>query len=160
METLIIFGAKYLYLVVVAVAIIYILKQPREKQKRIILFAVVSLPLSYIVAKIGSWIYFDPRPFVVGNFTPLIPHVADNGFPSDHTLLTAAISSVIYSYNKKVGVLLWILTLAVGISRISAGIHHPIDILGSIIISILTTFVVYKIIRRLYSQIPANSKEA
>ena len=146
LDSLIIFGAKYLYIVVVAVAIIYILRQPREKQKRILLLAIISLPIAYIVAKIGSWLYFDPRPFVVGNFTPLVPHVADNGFPSDHTLLTSAIASVIYVFNKKIGVLLWILALIVGISRVSAGIHHPVDILGSIIISVLIVFVAHKFI--------------
>ena len=146
LDSLIIFGAKYLYIVVVAVAIIYILRQPREKQKRILILAIISLPIAYIVAKIGSWLYFDPRPFVVGNFTPLVPHVADNGFPSDHTLLTSAIASVIYVFNKKIGVLLWILALIVGISRVSAGIHHPVDILGSIIISVLIVFVAHKFI--------------
>ncbi len=146
LETLIIFGAKYLYIVVVAIAIIYILHEPREKQKRILLLAIISLPIAYIIAKIGSWLYFDPRPFVVGNFTPLIPHVADNGFPSDHTLLTSGLASVIYVSNKKIGVLLWILALIVGISRVSAGIHHPVDILGSIIISVLIVFVAHKFI--------------
>ncbi len=142
METIIIFSAKYLYLGVIAIAAGYTLLQPREKQKQIVLFAIISLPLAYIIAKLGSAFYYDPRPFVVGQFTPLIPHSPDNGFPSDHTLLTAAISSVLYAHSKKVGATLWMLTLAVGISRVAAGIHHPVDIIGSIVIAAAAAYAV------------------
>jgi|SRR3989344_760301 len=143
METIIIFSAKYLYLAVVAIAAGYTLLQPREKQKQIVLFAIISLPLAYIMAKIGSAFYYDPRPFVVGQFTPLIPHSADNGFPSDHTLLIAAISSVLYAHSKKVGAALWVLTLAVGTSRVAAGIHHPVDIVGSVVIAAAAAYAVH-----------------
>jgi undecaprenyl-diphosphatase len=148
LNTLIILCAKYLYIVVVLIGVVYIFLQPREKQKRVLLLAIITLPIAYIVAKIGSVLYFDPRPFVVGNFAPLVPHIADNGFPSDHTLLTSAIASVVYPYSRRIGIILWILALAVGISRIAAGIHHPIDIIGSIVISIVVTSIVYRFINR------------
>jgi undecaprenyl-diphosphatase len=146
LNTLIIIGAKYLYIASIVVAIIYVLREPRKEQKRILILTIVSLPLVYLVAKIGSLIYFDPRPFVVGNFTPLVSHVADNGFPSDHTLLTSAIASVIYMSSRKTGIVLWIVALLVGLSRIAAGIHHPIDILGSIIISLIVIYLVNKLL--------------
>ena len=98
MDTLIIFIAKYLVFVSAAIAVFYFLKQPRQKQKEILIFAVVLLPLSYIVAKIVSHFYFDPRPFVVGHFTPLLPHAADNGFPSDHTLFGAAVAFAVFHF--------------------------------------------------------------
>ena len=99
------------------------------------IFAVLLLPLSYIAAKIISHFYFDPRPFVVGNFTPLIPHAADNGFPSDHTLLGAAIAFAIFRFNKKLGLLLLFFAILVGFSRVLAGVHHASDIAGSIVIA-------------------------
>jgi undecaprenyl-diphosphatase len=100
----------------------------------------------YAVAKIISLFYYSTLPFVEGNFTPLIPHEADNGFPSDHTLLGAGISSVIYFFNKKVSAVLWALTLIVGISRVYAGVHHPVDIVGSIIVALAATVIIYGLI--------------
>jgi len=134
MNIIIIIIAKYLVFVAAAIAIFYFVKMPRAKQKEMLIFAVILLPLSYIVAKIVSHFYFDPRPFVLGNFTPLIPHMPDNGFPSDHTLLGAAIAFAIFHFNKKLGILLFFLALLVGVSRVLAGVHHTADIAGSIVI--------------------------
>lgn len=140
MNTLIIFTAKYLVFVSAAIAVFYFLKQPRQKQKEVLIFAVVLLPLSYIIAKIISHFYFDPRPFVVGHFTPLIPHAPDNGFPSDHTLLASAIAAVIFRFDKKTGLLLFFLALVIGLARILAGVHHFTDIMGSILVVLVVYF--------------------
>jgi len=135
METLLIFGAKYLFLVIVAVAVIYFFKQTKADQKQIIRLGIISLPISYIIAKIGGALFYNSRPFVVEKFTPLIAHIADNGFPSDHTLLSASIAFVIYFFNRKLGWILLALTLIVGFSRVYVGVHHLTDIFGSIIIA-------------------------
>jgi undecaprenyl-diphosphatase len=134
MNMTIIFIAKYLLFVSVFIAILYFAKMSRVKQKETLIFAAILLPLSYIAAKIVSHFYFDPRPFVIGHFTPLIPHAADNGFPSDHTLLAAAIAFVIFHYNKKIGLLLFVFAILIGLARVLAGVHHSIDIAGSIVI--------------------------
>ncbi|MDI6777915.1 MAG: phosphatase PAP2 family protein [Patescibacteria group bacterium] len=147
MNVLIIFGAKYILFVSAAIAVFYLLKQPRKRQKEILFFAVVVLPLSYIAAKIISRFYFDPRPFVVGNFTPLIPHKADNGFPSDHALLGAAIAFTIFRFDTKLGLFLLFLALLTGFARVFAGVHHLTDIAGSILI-VLTVYSITILFRR------------
>lgn len=103
---------------------------------------VFALPCIYLFSKLSANLYFDPRPFVVGHFTPLLPHAPDNGFPSDHALLTSAIASVGFVYNKKVSAVLWALTVIVGLARVFAGVHHLVDIAGAISISILVTAVI------------------
>jgi len=149
----IIFGAKYLIWVLVGLALVWFLRQPKEKKKEMIVFGAVAFPLIYAVAKLIAMFYYNPRPFVVEPLLhPLIPHEPDNGFPSDHTLLGSAISTVIYSFSKKISILSWILTILVGLSRILAGIHHPIDILGSIIISILVGLIVYHVFFSRFNQ--------
>ena len=136
MDTLIIFGAKYLYLISIAVAAVYFVRESGGKRKRIFIFACFALPIIYIVAKITGIFYYDARPFVVGNFIPLIPHAPDNGFPSDHTLLTSALAAIVTRFNRRTGAVLWLVALLVGASRVAAGIHHPIDIIGAMAISL------------------------
>ncbi len=140
MNTLTIFTAKYLVFVLAAIAAFYFLKQPWQRQKEVFIFAVLLLPLSYIVAKVMAHFYFDPRPFVAGHFTPLIPHAADNGFPSDHTLLGTAIAFAIFHFNKKIGIFLLFLAILVGLARVLAGVHHAVDIAGSILIVAIVYF--------------------
>lgn len=143
---LIIFGAKYLLWVLEGLVFIWFLKQSRERQKRLIFFLIAAFPVIYAVSRIIAVFYYNPRPFVVDSFISLIPHEADNGFPSDHTLLSAAIAVVIYPFSKKVSVISWGLAVLVGVSRILAGIHHPVDIVGSIAIAIFAGFLTYQIL--------------
>ena len=137
--------AKYLIFFVVKIPILYFLIQKRNIQKRTLIFTVLNLALIFIVAKILSLLYYDPRPFVINHFAPLIPHAADNGFPSDHALLSFAVSFSIYIFNKKLGLLLMFFGILIGISRVYVGIHSPVDILGSFLISFLMTALLYKI---------------
>lgn len=143
-----IFGAKYLYLIALFVAGVYFLKLPWQEKKQIFVFGIVALPIMFAVLKIAAALYFDPRPFVVGHFTPLIPHDPDNGFPSDHTLLLSAVASLVFPFNKKMSSILWVFVVLVGVSRVYTGIHHPIDIIGSIIIAVAVASAVYPFVNR------------
>ena len=145
---LVIFFAKYVYLVVIAIVVIYGLLQPRPVQKKMLLLTIICLPLIYIFAKIGSHFFYDTRPFVTHHIKPLIPHAPDNGFPSDHTLISAAFASVLFVFNKKWGIVAGVLAVLVGVSRVYAQIHSPIDILGSIVISIVVVGVVVIYLKR------------
>lgn len=150
MDTLMILFAKYLYLLIILGAVIYGLFQPREKQKSMLILTVIALPVIYMVAKIGSHLYYDPRPFVTMHIKPLIPHAPDNGFPSDHTLISAAFASILFVFNKKWGIIAFIFALLVGISRIYVHVHSPIDIAGSFVMSVVVTYLLVLAFRRFF----------
>ncbi len=149
LDTLSIFAANYLWYAIMGIAVVYFLMQSRPRQKRMLIFAALVLPLVYIVSLIGGALYDDPRPFVAGHFTPLIPHKPSNGFPSDHVLWSAATAAIIFPNNKYLSLILWLLAVLVGASRVYVGVHHPIDILGSIAMAVVVTSIVYLIITRM-----------
>ena len=105
----------------------------------------IILPVSYIIAKIGSHLFYNARPFVSEGIAPLIQHVADNGFPSDHVLLASAISALFMFLNRRISIWLWVITILIAISRVYVGVHHVIDVVGSILISLLVAGVVYSL---------------
>ncbi|OGY08860.1 MAG: hypothetical protein A3D24_03350 [Candidatus Blackburnbacteria bacterium RIFCSPHIGHO2_02_FULL_39_13] len=109
----------------------------------------LSLSLSLSLAKLLNKIIVDPRPFVVNHIQPLIPHAPDNGFPSDHTLLVATIASIVFVFNKKLGIVIMVLAVIVGYSRVLAQIHHPLDIAGSVLIAVVATWASRLILTRL-----------
>ncbi len=144
-----IFNAEYLYLLAGGIALFWFLKLPKEKKKEVVIFAAITLPIMFIVLQIVAFLYFDPRPFVVGNFTPLIPHNPDNGFPSDHVLLVSAIASIIFPFSKKIASVIFAMAVLIGISRVYVGIHHPIDIVGSIIIAGTIAMLMYPVFKKI-----------
>ncbi|CAN5120310.1 hypothetical protein BH11PAT3_BH11PAT3_3330 [soil metagenome] len=142
MNTLIILGAKYLILVSIIAFLYQFYILDTNKRRKMLWFGILILPISYILAKLGSYFYFDPRPFVTLGIAPLIPHVADNGFPSDHMLLASSLAGVVYLLNKKRGILLFFVALLIGFARVFALVRHIKDILGSLLIVIFVSFVV------------------
>jgi undecaprenyl-diphosphatase len=149
MNLLVIFFAKYFIYLILLTLITSFFFMPTQAKKKIFLLALISLPLSFIVARIASHYYYNIRPFVIGNFVPLISHAADNGFPSDHTLLLATLAAVFFPFAKRASFILWLSAIVVGLARVAAGVHHAFDITGSIAISILITTVVYFFLKRL-----------
>ncbi len=149
MNTLIILLAKYLYIVIVLAAIgITFYKTKADRRMEMIVIAIIAAAITLILIWVSKHLFYSPRPFVVGHFKPLIPHAADNGFPSDHTAISMGAAFVIYLFNKKAGIILATLALLVGISRVLAGIHHPIDIFGSVIIALVAVAAAHFIIKR------------
>ena len=143
-----IFGAKYLiYVLLLVTGVWYLLLKDRAKQKDILIFAIATLPLAFLVSLLAAKLYLDPRPFVTGHFTPLIAHGTDNGFPSDHTLLSAVVASIVWRYDRRVGYPLFVLTLVVGLSRMYVGVHHLVDILGSIFIAIMSAVIISRVLK-------------
>ncbi len=143
MDFLIVLLAKYFYLLVVVIGVLVVLMEAKKERVNTIKLAIVALPLSFIFSRIAAAMFYNPRPFVVEKITPLIAHAADNGFPSDHTLFVMTISAIIFAYNKKAGMILVLLSLVVGLSRVLAKVHHGIDILGGMGIAFVATYICF-----------------
>ena len=146
MDTLIIFGAKYLIVLSILVAMSVVWIVPQKDRVRFTMLLVLSLPIAYILAKIGGHLYMNDRPFVVGHFTPLVEHGVDNGFPSDHTLLASALAAVVTVIRPRIGAILWIFAIVIGVCRVLAGVHHAIDIIGAMVIAVVAVYATYKLL--------------
>ena len=143
---LVIFGATYLIFIIAIIVLIYFLRQPRAKQKELVIFSLVTLPLIYLTSLIAGWLYYNPRPFMMGHFVPIVPHKDTNGFPSDHTLASVAMAVVVWRSNRRLGLILLALAVLVGISRVLAGVHHAVDIVASFIIAIVVGWLSHRFI--------------
>ncbi|HUY62652.1 MAG TPA: phosphatase PAP2 family protein [Candidatus Paceibacterota bacterium] len=139
MNALIVFSAEYLYLLSIALFIGYGLISKRRR--RFWLLALFVLPASYLTGVLAGHLFYNPRPFVDPNVIPLFVHEADNGFPSDHALLTGTLAAIVTAFNVPLGILMWALAIIVGGARVLARVHHLIDILASYAIAIAATFV-------------------
>ncbi|MDE2078938.1 MAG: phosphatase PAP2 family protein [Patescibacteria group bacterium] len=150
MDAFFIFSAKYSFVFAVGILGVYFLTRRWPAQKRMALFAIPAGLLTYLLGFIANHLYYDPRPFVVDHFTPLIQHIADNGFPSDDTLLVAALAAVGMYWNKWLGTILWALTILVAVARVYVGVHHPIDVLSSIAFALIAVPAWYAIMNHVW----------
>ena len=143
MNTFFIFSAEYLFVLPIFVLGAYFVARTWPAQKRMALFAVPAGVLTYLLGLIGNYLYYDPRPFVALHFTPLVPHAPDNGFPSDHTLLVSAVAMIGTLWNRRLGMVLWILAILVAIGRVYVGLHHVLDVIASMVFAVIATLAWY-----------------
>lgn len=137
---LVVFCASYLYLLIIGIGLYVLLFLSKKQKKSIATLSIIVFPLAYLLSKLLGALITSPRPFVSQQITPLIHSSTDNGFPSDHTLLSITIALLIFQYNRTIGNILIFLTLCVGIARVLALVHHPVDILGSIAIAAISVY--------------------
>lgn len=160
MHEIVTFVAKYfIVLSALGTAIVW-LKVSTPEKKRFVMLAFLGAIFSLALAKIGNKLYTDPRPFVVGHFTPYFAHSADNGFPSDHTLLASFLAFASWHFRKKAGIALLAIAILIGLSRVVAGVHHLLDIAGSILFALIGVWLAKFIVSYLYKTKQSYGKEA
>lgn len=149
-EDIVIFTAEYLHLIIAVIAgFVFLGYRSRDLQKQIVLTIIISGVLALGIDKLLNQLIDSPRPFVVDGIVPLFSHVADNGFPSEHTLFATAIAGIVFLYQRKIGSLLLLFALLIGIARIFAGVHHLKDVLGGIFIAVLAVYLAQKIVSKI-----------
>lgn len=113
------------------VVVFALFRQPRTAALRWAVVIGITVVIAFICAQIGAAVFNDPRPFSQDHVKPLIAHAADNGFPSDHGLLAAAIVAAVLLLDLRLVVGFLALGVLVDWARVGAGIHHVIDMVGS-----------------------------
>lgn len=150
MDTAIIFCAQYLlYFVVLGLIVAWFLLG-REDKKRFIISTLIACIVAYGIAKLASHLYFDPRPFVSEHIKPLIKHAADNGFPSDHALFTMTLTAATFFFSRKVASVMLVMTVLVGVARILAHVHSPLQIIAGWVFGIIGAVVGYYLMQLIF----------
>lgn len=145
MNQVIVFTASYLFITLplLWVVSLVLLKDNKKLLTQGFLAAVLATPTAFALVWVASRITYSSRPFVVNNFTPLISHVANNGFPSDHATFCMFFTTLAFYNNKKLGIVGFLLTLLVGFSRVAAGVHSISDVIGGIAIGFVAATIGY-----------------
>lgn len=110
------------------------------QEKKALLLIILAIPIAILLIKIIHLLYFEPRPFVTLNFSPLVDSKTDASFPSRHATIMATIAFAYIYFRSKWSYLFVVLAILVGISRVYVGVHYPLDILGGIAVAIVAIF--------------------
>ncbi|QCJ42626.1 undecaprenyl-diphosphatase [Bacillus sp. S3] len=140
----------------------------KEKYKYAVVYAAITGAIALFINYILGHIYDEPRPFVTHHVNLLIQHAKDSSFPSDHTTGAFSLALAVVMRHRKIGFGMLLFAILTGISRIYVGHHYPFDVLGSMIVALLTSMLVYKfssvfeplgrIIISIYNRIPLVPK--
>lgn len=103
----------------------------------------LSFAIAVIISTILKYTINRPRPFIGYPFIEKLSTGGSPSFPSGHTTdaMVIAISLTLLMKDKALYLLVvWLWAIAVAYSRMVLGVHYPIDILGSIAVSLFGAF--------------------
>lgn len=114
--------------------------------KIVTISAGISAGLTLIINAVIKQFYFKPRPFLqhAVHALPPLPPPKNSTFPSKHTTLAFAVSTMVLLYKRLVGCMMMLLAGMAGLSRIWMGHHYPLDIIGSALLGSLSSVVIHK----------------
>ncbi|MEK7471029.1 MAG: phosphatase PAP2 family protein [Patescibacteria group bacterium] len=136
-DGIIIFFAVYFLYIVIVLALLFLFRVFNWKE---FILICVSGGFAWIFAKILKILIHTPRPFDIFSQVHSLFLETGYAFPSGHTAVASAIAFALFFINKKIGYIFIFFTLIIGIVRIIAGVHFPIDILGGFILGGIVSY--------------------
>lgn len=137
MQTLIQLLADGILLVLISIAVPILVWEARLRMWQAAPIVIMAGLTSLGIGKLMSLIYQPAvaRPFLELGLEPGAAYIDNPGFPSDHALLGTVLVCAIYAFtkNKKLVLFLGGLVLLMGIGRVFALVHTPLDVIGGVI---------------------------
>jgi len=138
------FASYFLWLMFLGVFILWVYDGKIKKEQAV--HALFAGTVAWIIAWIIKLVFPTIRPFQInGKDALVIIPLINGGFPSGHTATAFAIAVTIWKHDKKMGIIYILSAVLVGISRVLANVHYPVDIVAGGLLGILTSTLVQKI---------------
>ncbi len=117
-----------------------IFKIPKGKRIKAYSTVLIAGLTAYLMAKLIGSIYQPEglRPFELVGKAAGASFINNPGFPSDHILFATAITCAVWFQTKQKAItwILVMLVIIVGVGRVLALVHTPLDVIGGILIAL------------------------
>lgn len=142
------FTAEWYGLIILATLFVYLFKHRDNPKKGIrdLLVVGVTAVSAWLIAHVFKDFFHTLRPFDAD--LSIIPLVTETGyaFPSGHATFFMALASSLWFYHKRLAVFFGVSAVLIGVARVAAGIHWPVDILGGLFLGYAIGTTLYKLI--------------
>lgn len=154
MNQIIFFCATYLIYVSVLFAVYFAFYKGDKKhliRNLIIFFG--GATLSWIINHFLKNMIAHPRPdLTLALLEPNDPY----SFPSGHASFMFALGFLMSYLNKRAGIIILILAILTGISRVLAGVHYWYDILGGAVLGYIVSYIIFFFYKKYFPTNPTK----
>lgn len=138
------FATFFIWFLFVGLGILWVIDGKIKKEQ--VIHALFACLFAWTIAFLIKHFFPTFRPFVInGGSVDVFLRPTDGAFPSEHTTLAFALAVTVFMHDRKVGWFFLASALAIGIARVLANVHYPIDIVGGALLGTLVAVVVEKI---------------
>jgi membrane-associated phospholipid phosphatase len=145
MDSVIVFAAKdLLFVMEVGLVVFWLFAEDWAGKARLGGAAVIGLVIAVLFLHVAGKLHSDPRPFVQNpGLHPLLSHVRDNGFPSDHSIRAGLIAGLVLLRSRWYGALFAVAASCVAAARVAAHVHHVQDVVAGLILGGIAAVIGY-----------------
>lgn len=135
---------SYVYLPLMPIFLLYFMVKKSATKMKIFSLIFLTGFSSWLISETIKNLLKIERPLTNGLF------YLEKGYsmPSTHTMIAIALAIVLYSVNRKLGLIAILLAILVGISRVVLGVHSTIDVLVGLIIGSIISFLFIRIFKK------------
>lgn len=134
----------------IIIGVVTLWARPRRFAWYLVELGATMLIARYVLIPLIRLFVQSLRPYAALDFVPFIDPVHEFSFPSGHTAVLTALAFVAWSIRPAVGAALLLGAVVVGIARVYAGVHWPIDIFGGAVVGALSALIVTEGYKRLF----------
>ena len=145
-DQIVVFVADIFPYIVVILAFLFLIFYKKNFKETILIF--FSSAFAWFLAYVLKFLFHTQRPFdLFPNVVSLFPETG-YAFPSGHATFFMALAFALFFNHKKIGLstqagyLFIFFAFLIGASRIIAGVHFPVDILGGFVLGFFIAFFV------------------
>jgi len=137
-EVAVLFAESGPYLLMLALVVFWYMANDHRRHS--LLEATEASIVGLLINQLLGLMIYHPRPYMVGLVEPLVAHAPENSFPSDHATLmfAAAFYLLMVRHWAACGIPLLTIAALTAWGRVYSGIHFPFDIMGSLLVGLVS----------------------
>ncbi len=151
LDALGIFCAVYLGYVLLFCLAVFLVKDFKKYWRMVLGALAAALFVRFVLVQSFYLLKFRLRPFVNNNHVNFLisydPHAT--AFPSGHASFYFALSTIIYRYHKKAGILFYLASFFIVLGRVFVGVHWPSDVVAGAVVGIVMGLILNKLFRKI-----------
>ncbi len=137
------FASFFIWLLFAGLGVLWAIDGKIKKEQ--VVHALFACLFAWTIAFLIKYFFPTLRPFLVDGQPVLTLSVPqDASFPSQHTALAFALAVTIFMHDKRVGWFFLMSALAIGVARVLANVHYPIDIFGGAFLGTIVAVITEK----------------
>lgn len=138
------FATFFIYFLFTGLIVLWFIDGKIKKEQ--VFHALLACLCTAIIVFLIKHFFPTLRPYMInGRAVDVLFKPLDAAFPSGHTAQAFALAVTIFMHDRKVGWVYLAGALLIGVARVLANVHYPVDILGGAFIGTLIAVLVEKV---------------
>jgi undecaprenyl-diphosphatase len=144
LDAVFLFGARDLIYVLVAGFLGVIWRARPTSRPRLIVVSVLGVLLAWQVIILIHQLYPHPRPQATDlPAQALVDRAIGSSLPSQHTTFAFLVATIVFCLRRRLGIAFLAGATIIGLFRVVAGVHWPLDILAGAVLGIIFGYLTY-----------------